>query len=484
MNSTQFARHAPTRAGTPQPASLRPSCRARLRRALGIAALAAVATTVFFTLDRRDAGAGCNLIPPMPGIFRSALGGTDRPFAGPGEVMELMVRPAVCDGASPAFVAKTAADYVVTVVFTPPGGAADRNNVVVLAPSCATIAPAMQSCAERPDVGTATCVEANGRGRPTGVELVDREGEPRLRVRFPDTDPLVGGPDDERTLTGPATIAVTTAGAPLPCGLASARCAESAALPGLVACVDEFFTADGSCHTAPANVDQTFAHFTALPPLNDYRAIVAASGDAAARDTALAAEVRFTVDGAGNILIPIDWRGTLVSDPGLPAQRQLRGSNTVRALLTLAGSITLPSRDFVSAYTPGGAVLPPMFEPQSARNEVTLFGSTDVPLTVLRLARRSAAFKECADGTHRGLPCLVSADCAGGTCRAASCVGGTKSGKTCASDADCPSGECGHGLFEFRDQLVAGVGPVIIARHQNVALERSEPDVTQMCVWQ
>ncbi|MBI3769910.1 MAG: hypothetical protein HY271_15665 [Deltaproteobacteria bacterium] len=27
----------------------------------------------------------------MPGIFRAALGGTDRPSAGPGEVIELMV---------------------------------------------------------------------------------------------------------------------------------------------------------------------------------------------------------------------------------------------------------------------------------------------------------------------------------------------------------------------------------------------------------
>src|SRR5439155_17727811 len=110
-----------------------------------------------------------------------------------------------------------------------------------------------------------------------------------LRFRFPDTDALVGlcaggkndakvcrgsedcgaggacagGQDDDLTLTGPATIAVTSVGGP-------PACAESCAgQSGLLACVDAFLSGP----TCGAEVDTPFSHFTALPPPNNYQAL-------------------------------------------------------------------------------------------------------------------------------------------------------------------------------------------------------------------
>src|SRR5690242_8732552 len=70
-----------------------------------------------------EAGAACNLIPSASQRFRSDLGATNRPFAAPGDFVEVGVQPGRCDTASPGF-SPTAGDHVVTLIFTPPGGQA------------------------------------------------------------------------------------------------------------------------------------------------------------------------------------------------------------------------------------------------------------------------------------------------------------------------------------------------------------------------
>ena len=120
-------------------------------------------------------------------------------------------------------------DHVVTIVFTPPTGPADRNNVVIVTTDCGAIETQRQTCQARSDVGTATCVQVNGVGDPTGLAVVVKNLERRLQVRIPDTDALVGAMDDDRTYTGPATIAVTDTDDPLPCALASNPCARPTA---------------------------------------------------------------------------------------------------------------------------------------------------------------------------------------------------------------------------------------------------------------
>ena len=225
-----------------------------------LAALALVAGLVV-GVGLRPVHAACNLIPGTAKTFNGILGATNRPFAAPGESLEVRVRP--CDTTSPGLTA-TAADQVVTVVFTPPAGS--RHAVVLTADAdCAMrIDPQLAACAAQlTGGGTATCVPAVA----SGLEIVDRDGVRHLRFRFPDTDALLAPDGDDLTLSGPATIAVSAATAPLPCQLAKATCATAA---GLIACVDALFANDGACGTAVP--DTTFPHFTALPPPNDFQA--------------------------------------------------------------------------------------------------------------------------------------------------------------------------------------------------------------------
>src|SRR5262245_1763886 len=64
------------------------------------------------------ADAACNLIPSASSSFRSTLGSTNKPYAAPGDYVEVSVRPGGCDVTSPGLGA-LASDHVVTVVFTP-----------------------------------------------------------------------------------------------------------------------------------------------------------------------------------------------------------------------------------------------------------------------------------------------------------------------------------------------------------------------------
>ena len=405
-----------------------------------------VVCTVGVAAAVRPAHAGCNVIPPAVESFRGALGSTDRPFARPGDWVRLVLDP-TCHGASSAFPGTTA-DHVVTVVFTPPSGG--PRNVVALAENCAAVDTA--TCAARSDVAGATCLTVNGGGAP-GLERVDAR---TLRFRFPDTDDLFRNPDDDLTLSGPATIAVTPSGAPLPCGLASLPCTRVA---GLRACVDELRAENGTCNAQP---HATFAHFTALPPPNDYQALCTTPSSPC---TGAVDELRFTVDAAGNLLVPMDWRGVRVDRDAVPVARLLRASLGVEAFEGRGVPIRVPDVDSLGSYSPGGIKLPPLFDPQSdptATGSATFFGSTDAEETVLRLARHRTPVDQCAGGTNAGLPCGAASDCPGGACAAPTCVGGTEADAACSTDFDCPSGECGPGLFDFSTRLFDGAGPVLL----------------------
>ena len=424
----------------------------------------------------REAGAACNLIPGTEKTFDGTLGATNRPFAAPGEPIELRVRP--CDTTSTGFTAN-AGDHVVTVLFTPVAGGASRNAVVLTAAAdCSGLSAELSACqAQLGAGGTATCVA----GAAAGLQIVDRDNSRYLRFLFPDTDVLVDAAGDDHTLTGPATIAVSPAAAPLPCQLASSPCAGQS---GLIACIDDFFANDGACGRKSAQ--GTFNHFTALPPPNDFQAACFAETPPC---TQLAADFRATTDTAGNVLIPMDWRGILVRQANVPVPRLLR------ATLAPLMPVNIPGRSFVASYTPEGGILPPIFEPQfdaqAPSGDVTLFGSADAPYTILRIARRSETFQQCSGGVNGGLPCNEAADCPGacgagvnagkrcatdadcpssacgtaGTCGSTACFGGTRNGQACNSDGNCPNGECGPALFDVATFGVgAGAGPLVLSR--------------------
>jgi hypothetical protein len=329
--------------------------------------LTVLATFASVLVPVRLSDASCNLIPSATTTFRGALGSTDRPFASPGEFVEVRVRPQVCDAASPGFApADIASNFAVTLVFTPPFGG--PRNIVVLATNCPFMGAPIGPCA---GAATTRCVPAAA----NDLAIVARNGERRLQFRFPDTDLLADGLDDGRTFAGPATIAVTTLDDAPACGPVTGSCTTQS---GLIACIDDIFELDGTCRTQPTNLNPVFGHFTALPPPNRYADVcteppILAGGPC----TGLATEVRFAVDTAGNILLPVDWQGVLVQSQNVPVPRLLRAGTSVEALGLGSGPLQIPGPEFVASYTPQGALLPPIFTPQvdpSAPNELTLFG--------------------------------------------------------------------------------------------------------------
>ena len=384
-----------------------------------------------------ESHAACNLIPGTEKTFSATTGSTNRPYAAPGERLELALRP--CD-ASPGFL-PTGGEHVVTLVFKPLGGGNTR--VVTLAANCGAVD--LTACSNAPGVVSATCVTAMPGTLATRID-VDR-GDRRLVFNFPDTDAILAPDGDDVTLAGPVAIGVTTAAAGAACGLATAPCASQ---NGLVACVDQLYANDGACGTATANA--TFPSFTALPPPNDFQADCFTSSPPC---TATATAVRGALDAAGNLLFPMGWGGVLVSDGNVPVPR------LIRTRIASPLPFVVPDQAFLGSYTPEGGLLPPVLEPQldptvTAPDVATFFGSVDAPYTTIRVARGHGT---CVGGDAAGARCASPVDCKGGTCTK-SCVDAPAT--LCTTDGDCPSGECGE-LFDL-SPLTAGGGAVVLPR--------------------
>jgi Tol biopolymer transport system component len=361
----------------------------------------------------------------------------------------------VCDAASHGF-SVVAADHLVTVAFTPPEGA---SNLVVIAADCAAIE---DTCEATLDGGTVSCVPMFPLQGTPSVEVLQREGR-SLRLRFPNSAGMVPGGQSELTLSGPAAIAVTRRDEPLPCGLAVQPCSAHG---GLTACVDVLYAVDGSCDPSPNDL---FAHFTALPPPNDARGVCS---DPSPICTARATGLQMTADAAGNLLIPMDWSGVLIPRTAAEAARSLGIARLMEAMVAVEAfpatgrTLRIPSDAFMTSLSIEGGRLAPVFEPRvdTEAEGLTLFGSTDAPRSVLRVARRSPLFRQCHGGDQDGAPCVNTDDCPGGDCGQGLCTGGDDAGDPCVADADCSGGECGPALFDFRSRFAADVGPIVLPR--------------------
>jgi len=408
----------------------------------------------------------CDVIPGPPNQFRATLGAIDKPFASPGDFLDVLVRKEVCDTESLGLrnVAPPQTmgpeDVTVTVIFEPPAPGSGPRTAVVSAISCVPItsnrcsggsnsglacqddgdcppsgsctAPSWQDqCAQDLGAGgSAHCIEVGA----SDLQVSASEFEDRIKFRFPDTDSLVGGAEDDITLAGPATIAVAPSRLPPPCALGPGSCKE---VPNTIACVDELYAIDGSCGTDASQLDAPFAHFTALPEPNDYAAICDSPTPPC---TGTSDQVRFTTDVDGNVLVPMDYRSVLVRLEGLPIPRLIRGDITVDAFASVPGvGIEVPEQGFLQSYSPEGRrVLPlfsPLVDPETA-GALSLFGSVDAPAGVMRIARK-------------GPGSLL-------------CTGGANLGAACVSDLECPGAECA--AHEFRDRYSnGGTGPVVLA---------------------
>src|SRR5262245_31449420 len=266
-----------------------------------------------------DARAACNLIPEPNQAFQSSIGSVNRPFAAPGDALQIRVGvgPSGCAGSQLA----DATNYVVTLVFTPLDGG-QRNAVLLPTASTGCSGNTLVSACngELSGGGTATCVPPPMSGitmrglcqdgSHKGLACDGDSGCPRedgtlgtcvlrsvLEFKFPDTQATRSvcfkGSNDggacsnasqcpggtctptQFSLAGPVSIAVTAASAALPCGLtlgwgdtcASRARPVTANTPA--ACIDDLFSPVGICGAK----DSTFGHFTALPPPNHYQAL-------------------------------------------------------------------------------------------------------------------------------------------------------------------------------------------------------------------
>ena len=486
--------------------------------------------TVAWLLFRvHPAHAACNVIPPAIQPFRATVARIDRPFAAPGDWVELSP-----DGCTQTVgFTDPIETLLVSVLFTPPAGG--PQTLLVLAPGACSmpdVQAQISACSSTVPPGTRlTCQTL----RTTGPVLDLEKPAVRpmnLRFRFPDTDALLGEPADDLTLSGPATVAVTRRGEALPCELLRGPCAPR---PGLLACVDGLL-ASGTCAAVP---HPEFVHFTALPLANNFAALCTEPAFPQGPCTGAAGRTaRVTVDTAGDLLIPVDWSGILVRRDEVPVPRLLSARTMVQAFTPLTGALRVPGRAFLESFSPEGHSLPPLFEPQSdptAHDTFTLFGSADAAYTVLRVLRRAARgecsvtaqgcgadfecprgetcirYHACAGGAAAGLPCTGgaegSAECAppdangaAGICAmtaCAACAGGPLAGlpcrtpsdcaddpttgppvacmptsQPCATDGDCPAGsQCGPGLFDFTGRLTTAEGPVLVTDVDAKALD-------------
>jgi hypothetical protein len=442
-------------------------------------------------LHAYEARGMCDVIPGVVNEFRGARGTLNRPFAIPGDVGQQLVLglDPTCD-AAPVFPdlpggADPEDDYFVTILFAPPDCSTgscvptpQRSNAVVLTTSLATCqARLVESDVDPLGGGSITCQAVAGGTDEFRLEGDDGATPTRLVFRFPDTDAARAPAGDDLTFTGPTKIVVSSSSQPLPLEVAAQRCAETA---GLAACVDELFAANGTCSTGTDRVDPIFGHFTALPPANDYKALCDPGDNGCAGSPA---SLRFAVDAAGNALVPVDWRGVLLRPNGVPVPRLVRGDTRFPAFAGVPGKVRIPGESFVASYSTGGSRLPPIFEPlsdPSSAEDMVLFGSVDAEVGVFRVARRMPdlsgslpVFRQCADGENDGLPCVVAEDCPLGTCGETFCQ--DDPGQTCTDDSDCAAeDECGPALFEFRDRLTGGDGPVLIGG-SDYALQAENP---------
>ncbi len=383
------------------------------------------------------AQASCDLFPGVERTYSSALGSANRPWAAPGEAIELRHRSCDSEGAAPAAIGS---DNLITVAFLEPG--MTRASLIVVSDRCdAELRQRVGECRAAKAVEHAFCVEVPG-------ESLENIGDGKFRFPFPDS----AGIDRESGWAGPARIAVSPRSGDLPCKLARLSCAE---MRDTSICVDEFFQDNGACDDGTRAT--TFQHFTALPRPNSFSAGCFQSDEICAASEPF---LRLAADPNGNLFLPVDWSGVLAEQDDFPVPR------IVRSVIQSPFPFSIPDEVFVGSYTADGGPLPPIFTPlfdssgMDPTDKVVFFGSADAPYTILRFARRLGV---CTGGSDAGRSCEVDVDCPGqrAICELA-CAGSPQD--RCERDADCgTNGPCGE-LFDPRS-LGQGAGVAELPRH-------------------
>src|SRR5262245_8833630 len=143
-------------------------------------------------LRARPAAADCNLIPGTIKTFNTELGATNRPFAAPGETVEIATRDCDTGSISQGF-PLPASGYVVTVVFQPAAGPRRVVALTTVADCNAALGARLADCANVAGASGATCKSTP----ESGLAIVTRNGVRYLSYTFPDTDDLFSAANDD-----------------------------------------------------------------------------------------------------------------------------------------------------------------------------------------------------------------------------------------------------------------------------------------------
>jgi hypothetical protein len=436
-----------------------------LRHVLVSTALAATALGI--ALSAGPAKAACNEIP-LQATWRGFKGTVDTVFGRwdtPSPIPTPDPRNVEVGSSSCNPVDLTHEDYVVVVLFKPPRGGT-RNIVALTAQE--DCSPVSTEDCQRSDVHCVCGAKAN---------LQVSTALDKLRFRFPDTDPSSPPTAHGQRLTGPATIAVMPYSDPfsLPWSLADQSCQEYGGTGNFFACVDELFDAE-DCGTTRSDLDPTFAHFTALPAMNNWQKMCKKSSwpwpfnDPDPKCKNEGPDVLFTVDKAGNVALPVRWAQILGGQLGIPGQknknREVEGKTNIPRTKGGANDIRIPAKAFLSSHTPRGAGWPGIveFNPGSQDGWLVLRGESDEPESVLRISRRELWKHECDGGDNHGQACHQDApgDCPGKGAQCVertqasyfACENGTEAGSYCTRSGDCAGGQCtpGSACVKISDQ--------------------------------
>jgi hypothetical protein len=270
--------------------------------------------------------AGCNLIPQAARALPSTLGSIASPIASPGDQVELHVSECdVLPGGSNTMAAFGPADSI-TIRFLP--GGAGQPTV---------------------DVTSFTPGDCDGSGTVCNT----------LTFMMPSTQ----SGSAPNGLAGPAEIVVTNGGV------------EQAHIGPLF----QPHALGTSCDKQP---ETNFQQFTVLPPPNPFQTIV----DALTANPPTPTQALATLDGNGDLLVPVDWTGSIAGS-GVPIATLVTATLNVNAFQSMPGPVHVAPDD-VHSFTTDGKPLPPLIRVSDAGDSV--IGTTDTAFSVIRVARMNA----------------------------------------------------------------------------------------------
>lgn len=349
------------------------------------------------------AQADCSVIAPEGFDQRAFLGSVTSPFLTPGLTNDIKIVGAVCEQLERSSAADFqlggvdlgADDLVITIAF-----------VGSSAPSLLVLGADPSLC----DGSTSCTVDSSTEREIAEIPLPGGGTERRLRFRVP----------EHLSHFGPSRLGIKLASDPQPVAfeLRAASCSEAA--DAYVACIDEFFSLDGSCRTGDAFVSRPFSGLVAIPK-TDFTDICTNGCDGLA-GAGTSTSLPVSTDRDGNAIFAMVYADQLVREArfdGLIEPKPRRVSLSIDDAASHGFTDDGPPvyAQKPSSYTFEGFPLSPPFnpfvDPTLPVGEIGLWGMADAEATVHFVPRRA-----CSDDPARA--CTANTECGNaGICGAA-----------------------------------------------------------------